>query len=211
MGKLNEITREKWLRNAVEVLDTKLFNGDLNLYEHQYQVSVGRCPGQKKSETVFPFDGEEVNMDDFFNVTMQVSWELKDPIDILANLAYECIHAFFDERKNTKRFKMLAGKYYFDKPYTKCNITPHLRDILEDVYKEVGEFPGQPVVFHPKPKKEGPKTTLIIFCPSCGMEYKVNRKTFEKSNSGLPTCGCGTKMGVDLSDETNGEDTVTEN
>ena len=30
---LNVITREKWLRHAVEMLDTKLFNGDLNLFE----------------------------------------------------------------------------------------------------------------------------------------------------------------------------------
>jgi hypothetical protein len=38
------------------------------------------------------------------------------------------------------------------------------------------------------------------------MEYKVNRKTFEKSKSGLPTCGCGTKMAIDMSDEINETD-----
>ena len=52
---LNVITREKWLRHAVELLDTKLFNGDLDLFNRQYQVGVGRCPGQKGSESVFPF------------------------------------------------------------------------------------------------------------------------------------------------------------
>ena len=61
---LNVITREKWLRHAVEMLDTKLFNGDLDLFNRQYQVSVGRCPGQKMSESVFPFDGEDVSLDD---------------------------------------------------------------------------------------------------------------------------------------------------
>lgn len=206
---LNVITREKWLRHAVEMLDTKLFNGDLDLFNRQYQVSIGRCPGQKMSESVFPFDGEDVSLDDFFPVTMQVDWTIKDPIDLLGNLALECIHAFFDERKVNKKFKALADKYYFDKPYNKFTPTPVLREILEDVHKslvkEYGEFPGYPVVFHPKPKKEGKKNTLILFCPNCGMEYKVSRKAWEKNTNGLPTCGCGTKMGVDLTEDTNAE------
>ena len=207
---LNVITREKWLRHAVEMLDTKLFNGDLDLFNRQYQVSIGRCPGQKMSESVFPFNGENVSLDDFFPVTMQVDWTIKDPIDLLGNLALECIHAFFDERRVNKKFKALAEKYYFDKPYNKFTPTPVLRDILEDVHtslvKEYGEFPGYPVVFHPKPKKEGKPNTLVLFCPNCGMEYKVNRKAWEKNTSGLPTCGCGTKMGVDLTEEGNEEE-----
>ena len=182
---LNGITREKWLRHAVELLDTKLFNGDLDLFNRQYQVGVGRCPGQKGGETVFPFDGEDVSLDDFFPVTMQVSWTIKDPIEMLGNLALDCIRAFFDERKMSKRFKQLCDKYYFEKPYNKYTPTSMLRDILEDVHKELvknyGDFPGYPIVFHPKPKKEGKKSTLVIFCPQCGMKYKVNRKTFEKS------------------------------
>jgi hypothetical protein len=207
---LNVITREKWLRHAVEMLDTKLFNGDLDLFNRQYQVSIGRCPGQKMSESVFPFDGENVSLDDFFPVTMQVDWTIKDPIDLLGNLALECIHAFFDERRVNKKFKALAEKYYFDKPYNKFTPTSVLRDILEDVHtslvKEYGEFPGYPVVFHPKPRKEGKPNTLVLFCPNCGMEYKVNRKAWEKNTSGLPTCGCGTKMGVDLTEEGNEEE-----
>lgn len=209
---INLITREKWLRHAVEMLDTKLFNGDLDLFNRQYQVSVGRCPGQKMSESVFPYDGENVNLDDFFPVTMQVDWTIKDPIELLGNLALECIHAFFDERKINKKFKALAEKYYFDKPYNKFTPTSVLTDILEDVHKslvsEYGEFPGYPVVFHPKPKKEGKKSTLVLFCPNCGMEYKVNRKAWEKNTNGMPTCGCGTKMGLDLTEENDEETTA---
>lgn len=207
---LNGITREKWLRHAVELLDTKLFNGDLDLFNRQYQVGVGRCPGQKGGETVFPFDGEDVSLDDFFPVTMQVSWTIKDPIEMLGNLALECIRAFFDERKMSKRFKQLCDKYYFEKPYNKYTPTLMLKDILEDVHKELiknyGDFPGYPIVFHPKPKKEGKKSTLTLFCPNCGLEVKTNRKAWEKNKSGLPTCGCGTKMGIDMSDEINETD-----
>lgn len=211
---LNIMTREKWLRHAVEVLDTKLFNGDLDLYNRQYQVSIGRCPGQKGSETVFPFDGEDVSLDDFFPVTIQVSWTIKDPIEMLGNLALECVHAFFDERKQSKRFKQLADKYYFEKPYSKYTPSSHLIDILTEVHDELvknyGEFPGYPIVFHPKPKKEGKKNTLVMFCGNCGYEVKVSRKVWEKNGHGCCTCVCGTKMGIDLSDDIDGQDSTTE-
>jgi hypothetical protein len=214
MKDLNTVTREKWLRAAIEILDTRLFNGDLNVMDRQYQVSVGRCPGQKASESVQPFDGEDVTLDDFFPTTIQVSWTIKDPIDMLGNLAYECVHAFFDEPKVNKRFKKLAEKYYFDTPYNKYTPTPYLKDILEETYKELkknyGDFPGYAVVFHPKPKKEGKKNTLLMFCPNCGLEVSIKRKIWEKNGQGTCTCICGTKMGIDLSEETNGEDTNTE-
>jgi hypothetical protein len=207
MKDLHTITREKWLRAAIEELDSRLFSGDLNIMERQYQVSVGRCPGKKTSESVQPFDGEDVTLDDFFPTTIQVSWTIKDPIEMLGCLALECIHAFFDEPKTNKRFKKLAEKYYFDAPYTKYTPTPYLEDVLNEVYKSLvknyGEFPGYAVVFHPKPKKESKKNTYTVFCPNCALEMKITKKMWERNNSGFPTCGCGTKMGLDLSDDTN--------
>ena len=211
---LNVITREKWLRHAVELLDTKLFNGDLDLFNRQYQVSVGRCPGKKLSETIFPFDGEDVSLDDFFPVTIQISWTIKDPIEMLGCLALECVHAFFNEPKVNKRFKQLADKYYFEAPYNKYSPTLYLEDILDEVHRELiknyGEFPGYPVVFKEKPKKEGKKSSFTLFCPNCALEVKVNRKAWEKNTYGLPTCGCGTKMGVDMEDEINENANETE-
>lgn len=204
---LNVVTREKWLRHAIELLDTKLFNGDLDLFNRQYQVSVGRCGGKKEFEVFFPFDGEDVTLDDFFPVSIQVSWAIKDPVEMLGNLALACVHAFFDEPKVNKRFKQLAEKYYFDAPYNKYAPTTLLSDILNEVYKELvknyGEFPGYPIIIRPKEKKPGKKSTLTLFCPSCALEVKVNRKTWEKNTYGLPTCGCGTKMGIDLEEEIN--------
>lgn len=212
MKDLNTITREKWLRAAIEILDTRLFNGDLNLMDRQYQVSVGRCPGQKNAESVQPYNGEDVNLDDFFPTTIQVSWSIKDPIEMLGNLAYECIHAFFDEPKVNKKFKKLAEKYYFDVPYSKYTPTVYLIDILNEVYDELvnryGEFPGYAVVFHPKPKKEGKKNTYVLFCPECGLEMKISKKMWEKNTYGFPTCGCGAKMGLDMGDSDN--DNLTE-
>lgn len=202
---------EEYIKRAVEMLDAELFEGDLDLLNHQFQVSWGRTPGKKMSESIFPFDGEDVKLEDFFPVTICINYTIKDPIEFLGNLALECIHAFFDEKKVNKRFKSLAHKYYFDTPYTSYHPTPYLRDILEAIYvkltKECGSFPIKPVVFYPKEKKEGKKNTLVMFCPNCNFEVKVSRKTFEKNGQKCCVCPCGTHMGIDYGEEVNEQST----
>ena len=202
-----KMTREEWLIHAVYELDRQVFHGDLNLEGRQFQVGAGRCLGTKPCETVQPYDGEDVSLDDFFPTTMAVSWAIKDPIDILGNLALACVHGFFDEKLcSTKRFKALARKYGFDKPYNAYNATPELEDNLKaalaELEKNYGKYPGKAVSFK-KDDKAGTrkKSTLKVFCPSCGFEMSVKRRMLEKHGNGLPTCPCGTKMGLDLSDE----------
>ena len=69
--------------------------------------------------------------------------------------------------------------------------------------EKYGEFPGKPVIIKKKPKAEGKgkKGTIKFFCPDCEYEMKTTRKMFEKHGKKLPTCVCGTKMAIDLSDE----------
>lgn len=199
------MTREQWLRYAVEKLDVEIFEGDLDTINHEFQITCGIVPGKKLTNTIQPYDGEDISLADFFPTTISVSHTIKDPIEILINLTRECVFAFFNEKTVNKRAKKLLEKYYFEAPYSECHPSDYLKNLIELVYKqmvnEYGEFPGQAVIIHPKEKKEGKKNTVILFCPNCGIEYKVNRKAWEKNTSGLPTCGCGAKMGVDNENE----------
>lgn len=195
------MTREEWLKHAVEELDAQLFEGDLDILNHGYQIGTGRCNGQKLSESVQPFDGEDVTLEDFFPTTISVSYTIKDPIELLGNLALECIHAFFNESKSsTKRFKALAQKYYFEKPYTSYHPTDYLHSILVDVYKRMvnqwGAYPGKAVVFH-KSEKERKKNSVDYVCPDCGWTCKVTKKMYEKYMGKSPVCPCGGNMVVD--------------
>jgi hypothetical protein len=200
------MTREEWLRHAVEELDAQLFDGDLNILEHGYQIGTGKCGGQKLTECVQPFDGEDVTLEDFFPTTISVSYSIKDPIEMLGALALECIHAFFNEQKaSTKRFKALAQKYYFDKPYNSYHPTKYLIDILEETYKIIvkqwGTYPGKPVVIHKNESKEKKKNTYTYTCPNCGWSCKVTKKMYEKYKSTGPVCPCGAHLAVDVEDE----------
>ena len=198
------MTREEWLRHAVEQLDSDVFNGDLDLLNHDYQIACGRCPGKKLTESIQPSDGENIGLDDFFPTTIHVNFLIKDPIKLLEALAFECMPAFFNMKPKGKLFKVTAEKYYFE--YCDGWVpSAHLNDLLKSVYdkivKRYGEFPGKPVKFPEKEQKPKKRNSYAIFCPECGYEMKVARKVFEKHNNGLPTCPCGAKMGVDMEDE----------
>ena len=194
------MTREEWLRHAVEQLDSILFAGDLDILNHQFQISCGRCPGKKLTECIQPYDGEDVKLDDFFPTTLTVNFTIKDPIERLGALALECIHAFFNIKGTNKQFKKLAAKYYFEKPYTQYTPSLHLIEILNEVNdvmkQKYGEFPGKPIVFHKK-ETEKKKTSFTVFCPDCGFEMKVSNKMLKKYGKNMPTCPCGAKMALD--------------
>lgn len=208
--KTNEkVNIEAWLRKAIEGLDILLFHGDLDLSSHPYQISWGKY--RKMVEVIQPSDNEELTLDEFFPTTICVNFTYETKEEFLGNLALECIHAFFNEKKcSTKRFKTLALKYYFDKPFNKFNPTPRLNEILQEVYKNLvetyGDFPGKPIVYPKKEDKPKSKNTFVLFCEGCGMELKASRKMLEKYSWRLPTCSCGSKFACDLSDEINDED-----
>ena len=199
------MTREEWLRRAVEMLDAEIFEGDLDTLNHGFQINCGIVPGKKLTTTIQPYDGEEVKLEDFFATTISVSHTIKDPIEMLGNLARECVFAFFNEKKVNKRTKRLFEKYYFEAPFTSYNPSSYLIDLINVVYKKMvdkyGKFPGETVVIYPKEKKEGKKTVLEVFCPQCDYQIKVSRKMYEKHGQGTPTCICGAKMAVDCEDE----------
>lgn len=208
------MTREEWLRLAIEKLNSNLFNGDLDLLNNPYQVSVGItrtnafANSKDKSYAVcFPYDGEDPTLDDFFPVTIIINHSIKDPVEILEALSLACIRAFFHHKSDNKKFRKHAEDYYFEQVDKSLVASDYLKSILNGIYgvmvKNYGDFPGKAVVQHVKEKsdKERQKNTIKMFCPNCDFETKTSRKVFEKYGQKCPVCMCGTLMAVDLSDE----------
>lgn len=199
------MTREEWLRHAVEQLNADVFDGDLDILNHDYQIACGRCPGKKLIEVIQPSDGENIGLDDFFPTTIHVNFTIKDPIKLLESLALGCICAFFNLKPSGKIFKVTANKYYFENNGDGWGASSYLKTLLEIVHKNLirsyGDFPGKPIKFPEKEKGPKKKTSFAVFCPECGYEMKVSKKMLDKHNNGLPTCPCGMKMGIDYEDE----------
>ena len=200
------MTREEWLIKAIEMIDDEIFNGNLGSKETKYQVSMGWTKSAKAlGETIYPYDGEDVSVDDFFPVTVHVRCDIKDPVQILGVLVHECIHAFMNIKGHGKDFKHEAMRVGFETPITRYHPSPALVSTCENIYKKLGEFPGKAVHIH-KVEKEKKTNTVIFFCPECGFEVKTNKKMFEKHGQGIPTCPCGAKMGIACDNDENTED-----
>ena len=186
-------TREQWLRACVELVNEKVYNGDMDIVK--YQISSALLGGKALGNTVMPFDGEDVGLDDFFPPTIHIDEKIQDPVTIVATVAHEMIHAFKDIRKHGKQFGAIAGPAGFEKPYASLHLGEELSMRCHEIADELGVFPGQPVKPHKKEKK--PKTfSGVLFCPECGYELRVKEKAFNKH--GLPTCPCGCKMALDM-------------
>ncbi len=203
------MSREEWLRHGVEKIDRDMFGGELNLQEKQFQIACGWTSSKKAlGETLFPYEGEDVQLDDFFPITIHINCTIKDPVEMLEVLVHECIHAFYGIHGHKKDFGAIAKRVGFEKPYRENHPGEDLKDKCLNVYQELineyGEFPGKPIVIH-KERKEGKKNSIVLFCPSCGYEVRVTKKMFEKYENQFPTCVCGTKMGQVL-DESSAED-----
>lgn len=202
------MTREEWLRHAVKMLDEEIFSNKLDILNHDYQIACGRCPGKKVSEVIQPSDQEDIGLDDFFPTTINIDFTIKDPVKMLEALTFICIPAFFNIPTKGKQFKSLMVEYgftYTDTWVADIYLKDRLREIYKKMTKEFGEFPGKPIKFPVKEKKEKKKSSYAIFCPECGYEVKITRKLYEKHNNGLPTCPCGAKMGIDFEEDNENE------
>lgn len=57
-------TREQWMRAAVDKINEEIFGGDMDIVK--YQISSSLLNGKALGNTVMPFDGEDVGLNDFF-------------------------------------------------------------------------------------------------------------------------------------------------
>lgn len=188
-------TREQWLRACVDLVNEKVYGGDMDIVK--YQISSALLGGKQLGNTIMPFDGEDVGLDDFFPPTIHIDEKIQDPVTIVATVAHEMIHAFKDIHKHGKQFGAVAGPAGFEKPYVTLHLGEDLSMKCHEIADELGVFPGQAVKPHKKEKK--PKTfSGVIFCPECGYELRVKEKAFKQH--GLPVCPCGCKMALDCTE-----------
>lgn len=198
------ITRETWLREAVALINDRLFNGEVDIASHPYQIA---CGWTKRStaigETITP--KPDAPAEYLFPTTIHIRVSIEDPVEILGVLVHEFIHAFYNIHGHGKDFGKHAKRVGFCRPFTKYYPSEDMVLKLKDLYNEMiihfGEWPGKPIKITPKEEKEKQKNTYVLFCPECGYEVRVSRKIFEKHNQGLPTCVCGAKMARDCEDE----------
>lgn len=182
------MTREDWLQNAKIELDSVLWPAT-GIKVPRVEVSCG-FPGGASPRTTLGQCWATVTAGGVAQVF--VSPILDDPIDVLAVLTHELIHASDDcESGHRGAFTRIARAVGLVGPMRATTPGAELITRLERVAAALGTYPHRRIELAEIVKQS--TRMLRVECPSCA--YLV-RTTAKWISVGLPTCPCGTRMAL---------------
>lgn len=112
---------------------------------------------------------------------------LKDPIEVLATLAHEMVHAADDgENKHKGPFVKAVRALGLEGKPTATVAGDEFRGFAEDAVEELGEYPH--VALKPVLVAKTQKTYMVkCVCPECGCIVRMTQKWMD--DAGIPFCG----------------------
>lgn len=179
-------TREQWLADAVGLLEEHVFIG----YEVPSGIAVS-CGFP--STNALPRKGSPTRIGECWKreaseggetIHIFISPTLVKPIDVLAALGHELIHAIKPEAKHGAEFKRIAAVVGFFGPATATQPGVELVNVLTSIAEMLGEYPHDklvPVIQH----KTQATRLLKAECPTCGYVIRLTKKW---ADAGLPQC-----------------------
>lgn len=188
-------TREQWLTAGIEALRELVF-APHTIEIPAYRVSVGWPGGKGKKSNVV---GQCWNTSQTEDGTAAIflSPVVKDPVEALAIMVHEVIHAIDDCHSGhrgafVKMFRLvgMTGKATQSAP------GDELVEVLKGIANSLGKYPHSPIkkgqTSGAGEKKQSTRM-LKIMCSDqdCGCTARMAKSWIEK---GLPTCACGSEM-----------------
>ena len=137
------MNREEWLTKGIEKL-TPMFNAIDVTIPQNVRVSCGFCKGKKAIGLCCPEIKSEGNFIEIF-----IDPQIAESTRALDVLAHELIHASLlsDSKRHGHggKFKQIAEKIGLLPPMQATTASPFLKEKLEAIVKEIGEYPHKAV------------------------------------------------------------------
>jgi len=183
-------TREQWLMAGVECLRSIFVDAGFPI-PSRVRVSVGWPGGRGKKSGVigqcWPTDMAGDGLHHIF-----ISPKLTDPIEVLATLAHELVHASVPKgSKHRGPFVKAAATLGLVAPWTATTAGPELRERLVAYAEGLGAYDHGGLTALGRQAVQGTRMRKVE-CSECGCVIRMTRKWIE--DAGLPTCGCGGEM-----------------
>lgn len=186
------MNREQYLINAVEALAPLLTDEGFKVPEVRVSTGFPSRGGLSAKKRMigqcWPSTASEDGVPHIF-----VSPLLDQPIDVLSTLLHEMIHATVGtEEGHRGQFVAAAKAVGFEGPWTSTPVGEELRETLDKVAVDLGDYPHSRL--NPKQDPIKKQTTRMIRLDSdCegGCTVRTTRKWIEKGDF---TCPCGGTM-----------------
>lgn len=187
-------TREEWLNAAAKEMKTwvRLAGGDDYI---DPLISVGFPKGSrgKSATNAIGQCWDKSASEDKQRAHIFVIPTMNDPIEVLAVLLHELIHASVGtECGHRGPFKEVATGVGLEGKMTATVPGESLRIRLELLKRDLGDYPHSAL----KPRKRGEVGSRLIKvdCDACGCIIRMTQKWIDEV--GPPICGCGNEMQV---------------
>ncbi len=180
------MTREQWLGDAVEIMRPWFADNDKPLPE-TVRVSVGWPKGKRKAIGVCHSSNSAADS----VPQVFISPSIADPVQVLATLLHELVHAADDCQNGHKaEFARVARALGLTGKMTATIPGEELTATLTNVSDKLGAYPHS--VLTPAQKPQGTRM-LKALCHGCGYTFRLTQKW---ANLGLPDCVCGEEMSM---------------
>lgn len=179
-------TREAWLIGAIEALAVlwEDFTEDVSIPE--IRVSVG-FPGSKARVRIgecWPGESTEDGVTAIF-----ISPILSDPIQVLATLTHEIVHAILGKGKgHRKEFIALAKHAGLLPKWTATTPSSALKERLEAILADLGAWPHSALNAQAVAANKQSTRMLLVKCPESDYKVRMTAKWIE--DVGTPICPC---------------------
>lgn len=173
------MTRELWLQNVIEQINTTLFEPNDTVLP-SIQVSVGKPAGTANAWTITP---NPDNPEEPYHIF--VSATVREPRQLTELLFGEVLYAAVG--RPNKKFKRTfsltkSGKRWYPE------VGSDTMAVLNDIADTAPPYPHVPVVLEPKEKQSTRMLKIICFNHE---EPIIFRGASKALTQGLPTCFCG--------------------
>lgn len=186
-----KINREQWLTNAVGLMRDRLFTAHGFRIPEKVRISCGfpEGGGKKRIGECWKPASSADKVGEIF-----VHPKLADPVEVLAVVAHEVIHAVnhaAGQDGHGKVFRDIALKVGLEGRMTTTHAGPELVPVLKDYAAFLGPYPHGSLLQGMGPTKKQSTRLLKVLCPGCGYTIRVTQTWVDV---GLPVCPCGADM-----------------
>lgn len=184
------MNREAWLEAAIDALRPMLEENGSPV-PADVRVSCGFPGGKSVHKVIGQCWASRANdgVSQLF-----VSPLLHDPVEILAVLIHEAIHAWNDCKDGHKgAFRRAALAIGLEGKMTATTAGEKLVERLGELAAELGEYPHKKMTLADLGVKKQTTRMIKLQCGECGYVVRTTQKWIE---CGLPTCVCSTEMEI---------------
>lgn len=188
-------TREAWLTAGALRVAEHIHSASGLTVPATLRIGVGWPAKGKRSNTLSECWPRKASDDGVNEIVMRTT--VREPVELLAVLTHECIHAALNcEDKHGGRFKKAHAALGFEGGAKTSTPGLALRGTLELLAQELGEYPGTRGLRDGADSSAGKKQTTRMLkceCDTCGFVFRTTATWIEAANYALrcPSLDCG--------------------